>query len=197
MLFTRRYADVARRLLRECALWLVDRYWDGGAGLAPCDATEQEEIAQLLGAAFTGVEISGASGSVLACALMDLACFIGDAETYTGLRADILAADISPRYYQVRDTVGQFQYGATDVVRIPNVQFRERPTPFENFEHGRHLRDDANPRLAAVLRARTYIVIFLLLRDRYFPKLWPTLHGSPIPIESTVRSKSKLAAPPG
>jgi hypothetical protein len=56
---------------------------------------------------------------------MDLACFIRDAETYTGLRADILAADISPRYYQVRDTAGQFQYGATDVVRIPNVQFRD------------------------------------------------------------------------
>jgi hypothetical protein len=112
-------------------------------------------------------------GSVLACALMDLACFLNEEEIYTGLRADILAAEICPRYYQICDTPGQFEYGATDIVRIPNVQFQERMTPFSTFEHGGHLRGDAEPRLATVLGPRTYVAASLLLRDRYFPKLWP------------------------
>jgi hypothetical protein len=175
VLFTNGYAEEARRLLRECALWLIDRYWDGGAGLAPCDASEQEEIAQLLGAAFVGVRTSRPPGSVLACALMDLSRFLGDDDIYNGLRADIMAADIAPRYHQIRDTPGQFLYGAADVVRIPNVQFREHPTAFENFEHGNHLRDDAQPRLAARLGLKIYVATSLLLRDRYFPKLWPML----------------------
>ena len=175
VLCTNGYLEESRRLLRECAVWLVDRYWNDGAGLAACDASEQEELAQLLGGAFSGVETSGAPGSVLACALMDLACFLNDEDIYTGLRADILAADICPRYYQICDTPGQFAYGATDVVRIPNVQFHERMTAFSRFEHGGHLRSDAEPHLSTVLGLRTYVAASLLLRDRYFPKLWPML----------------------
>jgi hypothetical protein len=177
VLCTNGYRKESHQLLRECAIWLVDRYWNDGAGLAPSDASEQEELAQLLGGPFSGVEISGAPGSVLACALMDLACFLNDEEVYAGLRADILAADICPRYYQICDTPGQFEYCAPDIVRIPNVQFREHMTQFNTFEHGGHLRGDAEPRLATVLGPRTYIAASLLLRDRYFPKLWPILRA--------------------
>ncbi len=127
VLRTSGHVTEAHALLKKAALWLIDRHWQGGIGLAPCDAQEDEEIAQLFGDPFKGVKRK--SGSLLACALMDAACFLQDSEIFDGLRADILAADIVPRYYQVRDTVGQFEYAAADILRFPNVEFAERMNP--------------------------------------------------------------------
>ena len=51
------YVVEARALLKECTIWLIDRYWDSNSGLAACDAAEDEEIAQLLGGPFSGLEV--------------------------------------------------------------------------------------------------------------------------------------------
>ena len=162
----------ARALLREAANWLINRYWDGGLGLASCDAGEDEEIATLLGGPFTGVEATRNSGSFLACTLMDAACFLQDHEVYNGLRADIIAAEIFPRYYQVQDSPGQFQYGADDIVRFPNIEFAPQMPHFEQLSHGSHLSGEPVPRRAADFGTGFYAGVSLLLRDRYFPKIW-------------------------
>jgi hypothetical protein len=162
----------ARALVKESALWLVDRYWDGGAGLAPCDASEREEIVQLLGDPFSGLNVIRDGGSLLACVLLDAACLLQDREVYDGLRKDMLAADIVPRYYQVADTEGQFEYAAADIVRYPNVEFAETMPSFESLAHGNHLKGEPLPRLADVLGEGVYVAASLLMRDRWFPRLW-------------------------
>lgn len=162
----------ARMLLKDASIWLIDRYWARGVGLAPCGAQESDEIAHLVGGAFVGIDVKRQVGSLLACALMDAACFVQDAEIFNGLRADILAADIVPRYYQIRDTSGQFEYEAKDVVQFPNVEFADFMTPFEKHEHGNHLDGEPDLRLARTLGNAVYVSTSLLMRDRYFSQTW-------------------------
>jgi hypothetical protein len=166
------YDREARGLLKEAALWLIDRYWGGGSGLASCDSSESEEISVLFGAPFKGVTIKPSAGSLLATALMDAACFLQDRDTYDGLRKDILAADVVPRYYQIRDTPGQFQYGTEDTIRFPNVEFTEEMPAFETLSHGSHLDGEPMLSLEAVFGIGVYAGVSLLMRDRYFPSTW-------------------------
>jgi hypothetical protein len=166
-------AATARVFLKEVALWLIDRYWSDGNGLAPCYASELEEISTLLGGPFSGVEGHSDRASLLATALMDCACYVQDESTYTGLRADILAADIVPRYYQVRDTSGQFEFNGKDVIRMPNVDFEATMPAFDAHVHGTHLVGETEHfRIEDDVPAGAYIVSSLLLRDRYFPTTW-------------------------
>lgn len=166
-------SDLASRYLKESAIWLIDRYWGESDGLASCDATEADEIRQLLGGAFSGLNIAKESGSLLATALMDSACFIQDLVIYDGLRSDILAAGIVPRYYQVQDTAGQFQYDAEDVIRMPNVEFLDRMPPFETYTHGNHLVGEPQSfKLRDRIPKGAYTAVSLLMRDRYFPTTW-------------------------
>lgn len=166
------HAPEAHALLKECANWLIDRFWGGAPGLAPCDACEDEEIVQLLGDPFSGLDVKREDRSLLACALLDSACFLQDREIYDGLRKDVLAAGIVPHYYQVADTEGQFAYTATDIVRFPNIEFAEVMPAFEAFTHGNHLRGEPLPKLADVLGDGAYVAASLLMRDRWFPRLW-------------------------
>lgn len=163
----------AKQLLKRCAIWLVDRYWDGGDGLESTSATEVEEVRQLLGGAFSAVDVKRIASSFLACALMDSACFLQDADLFIGLRHDIIGARAVPSYYQVQDTQGQFVFEAVDVIRMPNVEFASVLLPFEEFSYGEHLHGE--PRsftLQGEVPNGVYVALALLLRDRYFPTTW-------------------------
>ena len=179
------HGQEARALLREAANWLVDRYWEDGLGLAPCDAGEDEEIAMILGGPFEGVDAARSSGSLLACALMDAACLLQDDQVYDGLRADILAAEINPRYYQIRDTPGQFEYCAEDIVRFPNIEFVSAMPCFEDLAHGSHLSGEPVPSRAIEFGPGVYAGVSLLMRDRYFPQVWSTSRAPVPPVAAT------------
>lgn len=163
----------AREFLKRCAIWLIDRYWADGDGIASTSATEAEEVRQLLGGPFAAIEVKRTAASFLACALMDSACFLQDADLFLGLRHDIIGAGIAPNYYQVQDTRGQFVFDAADVVRMPNIEFAATLLPFEEFRYGEHL--DGEPRaflLQPSVPNGVYLAVSLLLRDRYFPTTW-------------------------
>lgn len=110
--------------------------------------------------------------SLLAVALLDTACLLQDREIYNGLRKDILAVNVVPHYYQAADTVGQFEYAATDIVRFPNVEFMKIMPAFEAFVHDNHLNGEVRPKLASAIGDGAYVATSLLMRDRWFPRLW-------------------------
>ncbi len=165
--------DLARGLVRSVAVWICDRYENDGPGLAAMDATEDGDVVQLLGGAFTAIPIQRQDQSFLATALLDLTCFLGDADMYETILHDLRACDIIPVYYQPRDTAGQFLVEGRDVVRFPNIEFTQPMPGFSELHHGEHLVGEPHSfALEPLLGRPAFTALSLLLRDRYFPTIW-------------------------
>lgn len=165
--------NAARSLCERAAVWLGDRYQNGGAGLASVDADERAEFFQLAGERFTGTAVEREDSSFIATALIDLACFLRDEELYACIVHDVACCRIVPTYYQPQDTEGQFRVGGSDVVRFPNIVFAEAIVPFETLSHGEHLVGE--PRsftLQRILSPTAFLALSLVLRDRYFTTTW-------------------------
>lgn len=167
--------DVARGLVERATVWLCDRY-QYGMGLAGIEADEAEETRTLLGYPFDFVDLPERRGSFLAAALGDLAAFVGDRDLYRAVVNDVKTCGIFPRYYQPHDTVGACSVEARDVVRYPSVSYEDDLTEYGEYRFANHLADESQAfRFAAGLGPSAAVVLAALLRDRYFPKLWPRL----------------------
>lgn len=170
--------DDARALVRKAAVWVADRY-EEGAGLAEFDAPAVREVEFLLGHPFEGVGVEPRTSSLLATALCDLAAFLGDDVFFADVVNEFSAVDIAFQYFQPSDTAGQFRIDGTDVIQYPNVEYSETAGAFADFTFGNHVTSEPRQfRLAETAGVGSYGALMLLLRDRYFPSLWPALAAS-------------------
>lgn len=136
-----------------------------------------EEVETLLGYPFEGVEIRRRPSSLLATALCDLAAFAGDPGLYEDIVNHILAAGLVPQYWQASDTLGQFSVEADDVIHYPaGLNHSEIYEPFNEFRYADHVkREPKSFKVSEIVGATGHLALSVLLRDRYFPTLWPLL----------------------
>lgn len=166
----------ATEFAQGCASWVLDRF-EFGNGLAHVDSSVQEEVDYLLGASFSTLPKLPKLSSLLAAALMDLVAFVRDENLYSNLFNDLHAVEVAVEYYQPLDTPGQFVIEHRDIHHYTAVSYLDE-LPTEGTPHSDYGRYEP-PVYAMVeeLPASTYVALFLLLRDRYFPSLWPIIIG--------------------
>jgi hypothetical protein len=166
--------DVARVLASNSMVWVSNRYVDG-VGLASVDDSPDEEIATLLFFPFEGVKIDRRSHSLLVTMLADLAARFAPS-LYKDVVNDIQACKIVPSYFQPVDTEGQFNIDGDDVIQYPNVEFDAEVDVVDGLSYAEHIRAECRSfNVADVVGPPSYLALGLLLRDRYFPTLWPAL----------------------
>lgn len=167
--------DIARQLVQHATVWLCDRY-EEGAGLAAFEADAHEETRQLLGYAFEFIKLSPNNGSFLATLISDLAAFVDNKDLYPDVVNDIKASKIFPVYWQPADSNGVYRIESKDVVSYPNIEFDDECSSFEAFDYAEHIRyEPTSFKVANDIDIAGFSSIMLLLRDRYFPTLWPAL----------------------
>lgn len=167
--------DSARDTLRRATIWLCDRYEEGW-GLAPLEANPYDEIATLLGYSLEFISEREWSGSLLASVVSDLSAFLGDGQFYGDVVNDIKASGIHPQYWQVPDTESLFFIEGPDIITYPHVGYADEMTDFEAYEFAEHIVHE--PRVFQIEELAGplgLMALMLLLRDRYFPTLWPRL----------------------
>lgn len=167
-------SDVANALLERATIWLCDHY-DSTAGLASIEADEEHETTTLLGHAFEFIDIQPRRSSFLATALLDLAAFSGNLALYADMVNDVKAVQIVPEYWQPRDTVGAVRIEGEDVLHYPHVEFTD-VLPVGGAPYADHITEELETfRFVETYGATSAVALIALLRDRYFPKLFPLL----------------------
>jgi hypothetical protein len=167
------HRDIAEQLLHRSTVWLCDRYQDG-FGLADISAEPYDEIATLFGYPFDFIRVQPRKGSFAASVICDLAAFVAEAELYANIINDIKATKIVPQYWQVPDTTSLFSLDGQDIVSYPKIEYSDVHLPFETCSFADHIRNE--PRSFGIIDHTgpfSPLLIMLLLRDRYFPTLWP------------------------
>lgn len=167
--------DTAKDLLRCTTVWLCNRR-ECGMGLADLSADEADEIGYLLGYAFEFIALREQRVSFLASTVSDLAAFVGDIELYVKIVNDIKACGIFPQYFQPQDTIGSCRIEAKDVIRVPSLTYADHLNVFSDYEFANHLESESTSyKFADAFGPSASIYLMMLLRDRYFPKLWPLI----------------------
>jgi hypothetical protein len=162
-------------LLRRATVWVCDRY-ECGMGLAGLEADEALETRTLLGCNFDFILLPRPAGSFLAMALCDLTAFAGDQALYADIVNDIKACEIHMEYWQPQDSVGACSVEGDDVLHYPSVYVSDElvePSEYQYAEHVQH--ECATFRFVDAFGPAAAVALMALLRDRYFPKLWPLL----------------------
>jgi hypothetical protein len=167
--------DAARYLLRRATFWLCDRY-EKGIGLAGLEANEAEETRMTAGYCFDLSDVAVRRDSFLATALCDLAAFIGDVEFYQAVVNDVKACEVVCEYFQCDDSEGACRIESEDVITYPSLNYRDEFSSFDAFDFADHMpHEPARFTFADAFGLASVPMLMCLLRDRYFPKLWPSL----------------------
>ena len=88
---------------------------------------------------------------------------------------DVKAVRIAPEYWQPRDTVGAVRIEGADVLRYPHVEFVDA-LPVDGSPYADHVPEElASFRFVEAYGRVAAVALIALLRDRYFPKLFPPL----------------------
>ena len=167
------HRDIAEGLLQRSTVWLCDRY-QYDFGLADISSQPYEEIATLFGYPFDFIKIRPRKSSFTASVICDLACFVDNAKLYTNIVNDIKAVKIFPQYWQVPNTISLFILEGEDIINYPNIDYSDDYLPFDSFTFAEHIKHE--PRsftITDVIGPFGLLLMMLLLRDRYFPTLWP------------------------
>jgi hypothetical protein len=161
-------------MVKNCAIWVCDRYQDS-FGLASIESTELEEIETLFGVPFSFIELPQNKESLLATILCDLAAFL-NGSLYSDIVNDTKACEINMQYWQPQDTLGLFKYDSDDVIAYPNIDYSDTINNFNEFNYADHIISEPKT-FSIVQKVNVFplISIMLLLRDRYFPTIWPLL----------------------
>jgi hypothetical protein len=164
--------ETALDLVKRSAIWLCDRV-EKGFGLAGYEADEFEETAVLLGYAFECIKVEKNSSSYLATVLGDLAAFIGDKKFYGDVVNDLDACDIAYSYWQFPDTKAIFTIDTEECRTYPNIPHQYSIDNFEDFNYAEHIKHEPNSfQITERVGASGLVLLSVLLKDRYFPKLW-------------------------
>jgi hypothetical protein len=166
---------VAEEVLHHSTVWICDRCQDG-FGLADISADPYDEISTLFGYPFDFIKVQPRKSSFAASVICDLAAFAAKDELYTNIVNDVKAVKIAPQYWQVPDSASLFTLEGEDIVAYPNINYSDEHLPFGSFAFADHIKQE--PRAFAITNTTGPLgplLIMLLLRDRYFPTLWPLL----------------------
>lgn len=171
--------DLVKDLICQSTVWLCDRYQEG-VGIASLEALEQDEITILFGYPFSFMPNNGPSASFLATILSDLAALI-DSQLYTEVVNDIKATRIPLQYWQAQDTLGLYRIEGEDVIVYPNIEYADIISQFDHFDYAEHISYEPRSfRITQLVGPFSLMAIMSLLRDRYFPTVWPLLHTSKV-----------------
>ena len=89
---------------------------------------------------------------------------------------DIKAANIVPQYWQVPDTTSLFTLDSQDIINYPKIDYSDVHLPFEDLSFADHIKHESRSfSITNHTGPLGPLLIMLLLRDRYFPTLWPLL----------------------
>ncbi|MBN1219906.1 MAG: hypothetical protein JXM69_13335 [Anaerolineae bacterium] len=164
--------------LKNVTVWLCDRYEEGW-GLAFLEADPSDEIVTLFGHPFEFMSKRERSGSLLASVISDLAAFLGDKQFYSDVVNDIKASKISPEYWQAFDTEGLFRIEGGDVIGYPHIEYKDNLTDFSSYDFAEHVAHEPRSfQIQQLVGPLGFMSIMLLLRDRYFPTMWPLFVGN-------------------
>ncbi|HXM18324.1 MAG TPA: hypothetical protein VN934_05880 [Candidatus Tumulicola sp.] len=145
-----------------------------GRRLAQVYSDPAEELRYL---AFSGSEIQvprRRRESFLATVLVDLAALTGDREFYRDVLHETMAANAAYEFISFRDTPAQFGIEGEGMIRFPNIEFDENPSTLSGWSYGNHLADaDRAFRVHDAVGIIAHLLLSSLMRDRYFPTLWP------------------------
>jgi hypothetical protein len=170
--------DEAIKLVNDSVVWLCNRV-EEGFGLARYEADENTETNTLLGYPFDFIKIENNRSSFLATILSDLAAFIEDSEFYNNVVNDFEACDIAYNYWQFPDTKAIFSIETVECRNYPNIPHQESITKFDDFEYAAHLKDEPDSfQIVGKVGNESLILLSVLLKDRYFPKMWRKIKGS-------------------
>lgn len=167
--------ETASQLLRNATIWLCDRYRDG-CGLASFSSEQYEEIVTLLGHPFEFFKIRPRSGSFTASVISDLAAFVADKGLYSDIVNDIKATHIIPQYWQIPDTQSLFCIDGRDIIAYPKIDYCDELVPFDTYAFADHVQQESRTfGISNHVGPFGLMFMMLLMRDRYFPTLWPLL----------------------
>jgi hypothetical protein len=152
--------------LKNCTVWLCDRYERDTLGLAREDATPEEEVEYLIGGPFESVQLERRADSLIAPVLLDLAAAIGSAGLYGDIYNDMLAVRICPQVLRLADGPDQYSRTGNGNRIDPNVDFAESLANGEVIAP--HHNDKAGESQVANGYAWDLLAIGSALRDRYY-----------------------------
>lgn len=165
-------ADKATDLIKRSVVWLGDRV-EKGYGIARYDADEKEETYTLLGYPFDFVKVDKNRSSYLATIASDLAAFIGDKDFYADVVNDLAACEIAYSYWQFPDTKAILTIDTEECRTYPNIPHQFTLTSFEDYEYAEHIKHEPSSfQITERGGLNSLILLSVLLKDRYFPKLW-------------------------
>jgi len=164
--------DKAIDFVKRNVVWLCDRV-DSGFGLARYDAEEYEETAFILGYPFDFIDVEKNQSSYLATTLADLAAYIGNQEFYGDVVNDIAASEIAYNYWQLPDTQAILTISTEEIIFYPNNPHQLAINNFEDFEYAEHIKHEPSSfSITQKTGVGGLVLLSILLRDRYFPKVW-------------------------
>jgi hypothetical protein len=165
-------ADKAQILVQRSVVWLCDRV-DKGVGIARYDANEKEETYTLLGYPFDFIKVEKNRSSYLATIASDLAAFLGDKDFYADVVNDFAACEIAYSYWQFPDTKAVLTIDTEECRTYPNIPHQFSITEFEEFSYAEHIKHEpASFQITDKAGTSSLILLSVLLKDRYFPKMW-------------------------
>ena len=164
--------DKARVLVQRAVVWLCDRV-EKGFGIARYDADEKEETYTLLGYAFDFIKVDKNRSSFLATIVSDLAAFLGDKDFYADVVNDLAACEIVYSYWQFPDTKAILTIDTEECRTYANIPHQFSLTEFEEFSYAEHIKDEPSSfQITQRGGLNSLILLSVLLKDRYFPKMW-------------------------
>jgi hypothetical protein len=167
--------EVALNLIKKSAVWLCSRTEDS-YGLPRYESTESEETRLLIGFPFASVDVERNRSSFLATILVDLAAYAGFDGLYEDLVHDFWVCEIAYSYWQFPDTLGMFSIDSEDCVIYPNIPHQPKLSERDDVIYSEHVRHEpCNFRIADVLGVSSLVITSVLLKDRYFPRVWSAL----------------------
>lgn len=164
--------DKATDLVKRGVMWLCDRV-EKGYGIARYDADEKAETYTLLGYPFDFIKVDKNRSSYLATIASDLAAFIGDKDFYADVVNDLAACELAYSYWQFPDTKAILTIDTEECRTYPNIPHQFTLTSFEDYEYAEHIKHEPSSfQITQRGGLNSLILLSVLLKDRYFPKLW-------------------------
>jgi len=114
--------DAVERWVESTAIWLLDSH-DGGWGLAPTNASPDEEVEYLLGPPLAHVVPKRPQQSYLATVLMDLCLALEMNQLYDTIAGDFKAFKIQPLVIVANEEIAKWGAGEFGISAISNVEY--------------------------------------------------------------------------
>jgi len=103
----------------------------------------------------------------------DLAAFIGDKEFYADVVNYLEACEIVYSYWQFPDTKAILTVDTEECRTYPNIPHQFTLTNVEDYEYAEHIKHEPSSfQITQRGGLNSLILLSVLLKDRYFPKMW-------------------------